>query len=176
LNNSVEIRLELLKKVGEGNTKRETVKYLVNKFGITEQTAYYHFRTRDKWLSQYCDFNKDFVFQVQQRFNHVYREASFQYLHAKEDNARIGYLRTMLEANSKLGEYVSKDAKNNIDKITLQWKERSDSIQEALRQEKQFDEWCISNLSPEERNMISQVKRFLFLFEVENMKDSGEIQ
>ena len=115
--NTVEIRLELLKKIGQGFSERETVKHLTEKFGITESGAYYHFQTRDKWIGQYTDLSKaeELQFQVFQRYNYVYREASFQYQHCQEHNARIGYLRTMIDAVKCLKEFIPATALETLE-------------------------------------------------------------
>jgi hypothetical protein len=104
--NTSEIRQKLLKKVGEGFSKPETVKYLVETFKISKQAVYYHFNTKDKWIGNYGSENReDLKFTVLTRFNHIYREASFQYQHCQEHNARIGYLRTMLATLAKLADW-----------------------------------------------------------------------
>lgn len=117
---TVEIRLELLKKQGEGYSKAKTVKHLTEKFHITSSGAYYHFETLSKWSSQYLDFEnvKDFQFNILNQLNHVNREASFQYVHAQNDNAKIGYLRTRLEALSKMAEYAGLNVDKAIDPET----------------------------------------------------------
>lgn len=111
MGNTVELRLQLLKDIGEGLSTRETVKHLSEKFGITQSGAYYHFENKDKWIGQYSDLtqSKNLLFQLFHRFNYVYREASFQYLHSQNDNARIGYLRTMLDAACQLRDFLPKE-------------------------------------------------------------------
>ncbi len=110
---TVELRLDLLKKIGEGYNKTEIVKYLTKKFSISKSGAYYHFKHIEDWIGQYCNFSdsKYLVFSIKNRFNYIYREASFHCLHAQSDNARIGYLRVMMEANKQLSEYLPKDVK-----------------------------------------------------------------
>jgi hypothetical protein len=123
---TVELRLELLKKVGEGFSNREVVKHLVEKFGVTKNGVYYHFRTLNRWISQYSDLSntRNLQFQVFQRYNHVYRETSFQYVHCQDHNARIGYLRTMLEAIKCLREFLpTETAPAGVDEIRLRWEE-----------------------------------------------------
>ena len=127
MNNTVEIRLELLKKQGEGYSKAETVKHLSETFGITRSGAYYHFETLGKWSSQYLDFDnvKDFQFNIMNQLNTINREASFQYLQAKDDNSRIGYMRVRLEALSKLKEFLPEGAKDDKpDGYRIEWKDQ----------------------------------------------------
>ena len=165
LNNTVEIRLELLKKIGEGLSTRETVKHLQEKFGITASGAYYHFETRNKWLGQYCNFDADYAFQVKQRFNHIYREASFQYQHATEDNARIGYLRTMLEANSKCADYLPAGEGDGANSISVGWKTNSDSLKATLETNNKWRQWVGDNCSPEENKLITDMTRLWIRYE-----------
>ena len=161
--NTVEIRLELLKKIGEGFNKTETSKYLAEKFGLTLNGAYYHFRTKDKWLPQYCAFDSDFSFQVKQRFNHIYRESSFRYLHAENDNARIGYLRTMLEANRKCAEYLPDELADT--NVSVGWKENSDSLKPTLEEMNQWKQWIDDNCTPEEHQTITEMTRLWIRYE-----------
>ena len=171
---TVEIRLELLKKIGEGYSKRETVKWLKDKFGITESGAYYHFASRDKWLGQYSAFDREFAFQVKQRFNYIYREASFQYLHAKEDNAKIGYLRTMLEANRQCAEYLPKDLDVNPEVINVKWQQ---SIKNSLQREEKWRSWLEENCSPEERRLTEDFKRLWIRYQYATnpkLREEGE--
>ncbi len=116
---TVEIRLELLKHIGMGFTQAETVKHLVEKFGVTESGAYYHFRTKQRWIKDYADFNSvgDLQDQIFQRFNHVYREASFQYQHCQDHNGRIGYLRTMIEASKCMQSFLPTNVDSTVDDV-----------------------------------------------------------
>jgi hypothetical protein len=117
---TVEIRAELLKKIGEGYNRAEIIKYLSEKFGVSKADGYYHYSCINKWKDQYGAFDKDLLFNVKARYNHIYKEASFQYLHCNSDNARIGYLRTMLEAIGHLAAYLPKDqAAHDIGQIRV---------------------------------------------------------
>lgn len=122
---TTEIRLKLLKMQGLGFSKAETVKQLTETFNITRGGAYYHFETLSKWASQYLDFEnvKDFQFNILNQLSTINREASFQYLQAKEDNARIGYLRVRLEALSKLAEFLPEGAKTPSD-VPVKWEDQ----------------------------------------------------
>jgi hypothetical protein len=104
---TVEIRLQLLKDVGAGFSKHETVKHLIDRFRISRSAAYYHFKTKDRWLKDYADFSdsRNLLFQVLTQLNYVNREASYQYLQTADPNAKIGFLRVRLDALGKLAEY-----------------------------------------------------------------------
>ena len=83
----------------------------MEKFNITKAGAYYHFRTKKHWIKDYASFDSagNLQDQVFQRFNYVYREASFQYQHCMDHNGRIGYLRTIIEAAKCLREFLPDD-------------------------------------------------------------------
>jgi len=104
---TVELRLQLLKDIGTGLSKAETVQHLQEKFNVGRSTAYYHFQTKDRWLKDYGDFSnaKELQFQILTQFQHINREASFEYLNTNDPNAKIGFLRVRLEALSKMAEY-----------------------------------------------------------------------
>ena len=111
MSRTVAIRTELLKKQGEGFSNPEIVKHLKATFDITKAGVYYHLNSKDKWIDEYSKvFGKDLGATIRQRFDHVYREASFRYLQSREDNARIGFLKVMLETNKVLLSFYSSDS------------------------------------------------------------------
>ncbi len=139
---TVEIRLELLKHIGMGFTQAETVKHLVEKFGVTESGAYYHFRTKQRWIKDYTDFNSvgDLQDQIFQRFNHVYREASFQYQHCQDHNARIGYLRTMVETCKCMQSFLPSNVESTTDDIKHVLENYSWDLSKMKYLQKEFEE------------------------------------
>ena len=114
-------RLDLLKKIGEGYNQRETVKYLVEKYGLTEAGAYYHFRTKEKWIGQYARFDRNYAFTVRQRYDQLYREAAFQYKHCQDTNGKIWFLRCMIEANNKCAEYLPDTKGEGAINMAIRW-------------------------------------------------------
>ena len=104
---TVEIRLQLLKDIGSGLSKAETVKHLNDKFGISTSAAYWHFKNKHKWLKDYADYSNanELLFRVLTQLENINREASFQYLQTSDANAKIGFMRVRLEAISKIAEY-----------------------------------------------------------------------
>jgi hypothetical protein len=121
---------------------------LTEKFSITKQGAYYHFNTKEEWLPQYSGFDADFAFAIRQRFNYIYREATFQYLHAQNDNAKVGYLRVMLEANSKCSDFTPDLPQQNI-KYELSWKEKEEPFID------------FESMTVEERKIMAQADEIL---------------
>ena len=107
MQNVTEIRLEILKNEGQGYTKAETVKNISEKLHVSRQDVYYHYGIRDKWQGDFLDFKNACELKqiIVSRLNHVYREGSFQYLHADNSNAKVGALRLMLDATLSFADY-----------------------------------------------------------------------
>lgn len=87
-----------------GFSKAETVKIISEKFGCSRQGIYYHFSNRDKWQSDFINYkdSKELFNLVINRLNYVYREASFNLLHADNSNAKAGCLRLMMDSTVQL--------------------------------------------------------------------------
>ena len=115
----------MLKDVGTGLSKAETVKHLNEKFGISKSAGYWHFETKDRWLKDYGDFNNvnELRFRILTQFEHINREASFEYLQSRDQNAKIGFMRVRLEALGKLSEFLPKDVevKQTPETVVLTW-------------------------------------------------------
>lgn len=113
--NSDGIRLEILKKQSEGFSRAETVQLLKETYNVPYSTSQYHFKLMPKWIGTFIDLKNAEVLQAQLAniYWQVIREASFRYLQAKDDNARIGYLRTKLEATARLSGYLPEDLQPN---------------------------------------------------------------
>jgi len=160
MRNTVEIRLKLLKMQGLGFSKMETVKHLSEKFDITVSGAYYHFETIDKWIDQYLDFKniKEFQFNILNQFNQINREASFQYLHTADPNAKIGFLRTRLAAVDKLAKYAgfSPDAQVEVPDLN----NKINKIIEFSREE-QVTKELLESLSKEEFDKLLEAEEIL---------------
>jgi hypothetical protein len=163
----------LLKKVGEGYSKTEVVKHLQEKFGISRSGAYYYFNNRGRWLGEYSNLFQveELQFQVFNRFNYIYREAAFQFLHTQNDNARIGYLRTMLDANEHLSEFVPEGMKQSEPTgYVVTWKEPdwlknyteiATSASNGFGKNDLFMDGRLTDLTDEEREKINAACRIL---------------
>jgi len=160
MRNTVEIRLKLLKMQGLGFSKRETVKHLSETFKISESAGYYHFATRDRWISQYLDFKdkEELKFNILNQFNQINREASFQYLHTADPKAKIGFLRTRLAAVDKLAKYAgfSPDAQVEVPDLT----NKINKIIEFSREEQDTKE-VLESLNKEEFDKLLEAEEIL---------------
>lgn len=101
-----ERRLELLKMEGTGFNRNEIVKQLSEKFQCTERAVYYDFQHRTRWqpaLQQLKD-NDKILMKIINRYEQIYRKASFKALTTENESVHLGALKVMLEANSKISE------------------------------------------------------------------------
>jgi hypothetical protein len=89
---------------GSGFSPTEIVKHLSQKYEVSERQLYYDYERRKTWqttIQQLAD-PQAFLLKIINRYEQIYQKASFIQLQADNDNARIGALRTMLEANHAL--------------------------------------------------------------------------
>ena len=96
-----ERRLELLQLEGKGFSQPEIVKELSTKYQCSERSVYYDFETRIKWQKYH---NKKLMLKVLNRFEYLYRTASFNLQHASHENIKVAWARIMLETNKQLAE------------------------------------------------------------------------
>ena len=87
MSEAVSRRLELLKLEGIGLTQSEIVKQLSQKTTCSERTVYNDFETRASW-------------QIINRYEEIYRQASRRMLTSQNALVQIAALNTMLKANS----------------------------------------------------------------------------
>jgi hypothetical protein len=123
LTRTQDIRTELLKRLGEGNSPSEINKILQEKFHLSKAGCHYHWETYDKWIADYSDVanNKRLLGAVLQRYNYVYRSASFQFLQCSDHNGRVGYLKVMLDATKALHGFIPGAESMTANDIVLSW-------------------------------------------------------
>jgi hypothetical protein len=108
----LERRVELLKMEGSGFSTIDIVKHLSQKYGVSERQLYYDYEKRKIWqtmIQQLAD-PEALMLKIINRYEQIYQKASFIQLQADNDNARIGALRTMLEANHALHLTITPEA------------------------------------------------------------------
>jgi AcrR family transcriptional regulator len=108
MQNTLEIRLNILKYEGMGLSKTETVKAIAEKLGCSKSDIYWHYSTRPKWQRDFLDYTDraGFFDMAVSRLNYIYREATFQYFRADNSSAKCGFLRLMLEDTLHLKDLV----------------------------------------------------------------------
>ena len=107
LNETIERRLEFLKLEAEGFSLCEIVKELSAKHKKTERTLYYDASTRETWQPLYTQlFELDKArLVVINRYNYIYREASFNYRQG-DSTQKPTYLKLMLDVTKNLIELL----------------------------------------------------------------------
>jgi len=96
---TLERRLELLNMEGNGKSPPEIVKELSKLFQCTERTVQYDLAKRGIWQPRIQQL-KTALLRIINRYEQIYRKASFQYLKAKNDvKASLLALRIMRDIN-----------------------------------------------------------------------------
>jgi hypothetical protein len=101
--NTVERRLELLRMEGLGFSRPEIVKELSVSAKVSERAIYYDFQTRAAWqpkTQQFKDVDQ-LYHKILNRFEQIYRKASFMFLNENNPNIKVAALKVMLEATGK---------------------------------------------------------------------------
>ena len=113
-------RTEMLDAVSTGLHPSAVVGQLAGKYGVSERCLWSDWERRAKWvplllgLEKYAGFGE----MVEQRLNAVQKAAWSVYLKASNDNARVGALRTVLEALEIHGNIVqTREVVERLDKL-----------------------------------------------------------
>ena len=137
MNEVIERRLDFLNKEAEGFSLCEIVKELAKKYRKTERTLYYDASTRETWQPLYTQlFELDKArLIVMNRYNHIYREASFNYRQG-DSSQKPTYLKLMLEVTRNLIELLGlqsiKDSQDQAEKIE-QFKKELPMLEKLLK-------------------------------------------
>ena len=93
-------RAEMLDAVSTGLHPSAVVTQLAEKYGVTERALWSDWQRRSKWVPVLLNLEKyaGFAEIVEQKLNAVQKAAWSIYLKASNDSARVGALRTVLEA------------------------------------------------------------------------------
>lgn len=115
---TLERRLELLKLEGEGFSKPEIVKELSMKKQCSTRLVYWDFQTKPTWQSQIQQL-KNATLKVLNRHDQLYRNASFQYIHSKnEPRTALRAITEMRELNRDIFDMMQ--SRGDIPKIKEQ--------------------------------------------------------
>ena len=95
-----ERRQELLSMEGKGFTMSETVRHLSEKYKCTARNVYRDFELRGEWQPTLAQINDaaTALLKCRNRYDAIYREASFLRLQTTNENAQVGCFRVMLDA------------------------------------------------------------------------------
>ena len=130
MNETIERRLDFLNKEAEGFSLCEIVKELSKKYQKTERTVYYDASTRETWQPLYTQlFELDKArLIVMNRYNYIYREASFNYRQG-DATQKPTYLKLMLDVTKNLIELLGLQSL----KEDREAKEREESVNEEMK-------------------------------------------
>lgn len=113
-------RAEMLDAVCTGLHPSAVISQLAEKYGVTEKALWSDWLRRERWvpflleLEKFSDFSGMFV----ERLNGVQKAAWSIYLKATNDSARVGALRTVLEALEIHRDIVqTQDILDRLDKL-----------------------------------------------------------
>ena len=113
-------RAEMLDAVSTGLHPSVVVGQLAGKYGVSERCLWSDWERREKWVPLLVSLEKyaGFAEMVEQRLNAVQKAAWSIYLKASNDNARVGALRTVLEALEIHGSIVqTKEVIDRLDRL-----------------------------------------------------------
>lgn len=90
----------MLDAVSTGLRPSAVIGQLAGKYGVSERALWSDWQRRSKWVPLLLDLEKyaGFAEMIGQKLNAVQKAAWSIYLKASNDNARVGALRTVLEA------------------------------------------------------------------------------
>jgi len=90
----------MLDAVSTGLHPSAVVSQLAEKYGVTERALWSDWQRREKWVPILLDLEKyaEFTDVIEQKLGAVQKAAWSIYLKASNDSARVGALRTILEA------------------------------------------------------------------------------
>lgn len=99
-------RQEILKLEGMGCSQEEILNQLNEKNGCSERTIYNDFETRKNWQPSLQCVTKpdDVIYKVTNRYEQLYRQASFRMLHSTNPSVQLGALNVMVKINTKMYE------------------------------------------------------------------------
>jgi hypothetical protein len=119
-------RAEMLDAVCTGLHPSAVISQLAEKYGVSEKALWSDWLRREKWVPFLLELEKfaDFSGMVVERLNGVQKAAWSIYLKASNDSARVGALRTVLEALE-----IHRDIVQTIDVL-----DRLDRLEEVAKE------------------------------------------
>jgi len=121
-------RAEMLDAVCTGLHPSAVIGQLAEKYGVSEKALWSDWLRREKWVPFLLELEKfgDFSGMVVERLNGVQKAAWNIYLKASNDSARVGALRTVLEALEIHRDIVqTQDVLDRLGRLEEATKERS---------------------------------------------------
>lgn len=177
----VERRTKLLKMEGTGFDRIDIVKTLSQDFQCTERTVYRDFQTRSKWQPQLTGHSdRQQAYQsILNRFEQIYKKASFTYINSKNESVIIAALRVMLDALSRIKELTgvaNETGDGGKQRMVIMWKPDK-SLEDSMKASTAFAEWTQENINAAEQETLRQARRIFVRYELETkIKEETEIE
>jgi len=95
---TVDLKRDLIRLIGQGFNLAEIVQSLSGKYHVSQRDIYYHYSTLDKWTQYFLttqQAKQDFLSSCI-RLDYIYRSFSFLYLNSSDTNVKLGALNGML--------------------------------------------------------------------------------
>jgi len=124
-------RAEMLDAVCTGLHPSAVISQLAEKYDISEKALWSDWLRREKWVPFLLELEKfaDFSGMVVERLNGVQKAAWSIYLKASNDSARVGALRTVLEALEIHRDVIqTMDVLDRLDQLEEVAKERENGV------------------------------------------------
>lgn len=113
-------RVEMLDAVSTGLHPSAVVGQLAGKYGVSERTLWSDWERREKWVLTLLGLEKyaGFADVIEGKLNAVQKAAWSIYLHADNDNARVGALRVVLDSLEVHGNIVqTREVLERLDRL-----------------------------------------------------------
>jgi len=95
----------LLRLEGKGFHRIEVVKELSTKFGVTEQTIYNDYASRQEWQPKLSDLtDSNVLMKIANRYDQIYRDLSFKALETKNESVWLGCQNDKIKINQLMAE------------------------------------------------------------------------
>jgi len=163
----VQRRTKLLKLEGEGYDRADITKLLSQEFQVSERTLSRDFQLRHEWQPQLTSMTDrvQAYHSILNRFDQVYKKASFKYQHAHNENVQIAALKIMLDSLSRIKELANVSAAqgDSTNEIELSWKK--DTTPLYVKTNDAWNGWVNDNCTQEDKRTIDAMTKLWIRFE-----------
>ena len=121
---TVNLKLDMIKQVGQGFSLVEIVQSLHEKYKRSKRTIYYHYSTLDAWTQYFLTVkqSKHAYLTALIRLDYIYREFSFIHQTSKDNCSKLGALKGMLFTLKEKADLTGISIKRKGDETEVSWK------------------------------------------------------
>jgi len=164
----VQRRTKLLKLEGEGYDRADITKLLSQEFQVSERTLSRDFQLRHEWQPQLTSMTDrvQAYHSILNRFDQVYKKASFMYIHAKLETVKIATLKVMLDSLSRIKELANVSAAqgDSANEKELGWK-KDEEFNKMIKTNDAWNGWVNDNCTQEDKRTIDAMTKLWIRFE-----------